>query len=88
MRKFLIGIFGVWAIAFVAWLAIFRTLDPCEAMRQQVESVAKQAGDADGKAIREALLGPHAPAASGFYCFQVAVSLKVRGRDAVLVLRK
>lgn len=88
MKKFLLGIFGVWAIAFIAWLAVFRTVDPCEAMRLEVESLAKQSTEADGKAIREALLGPNAPAATGFYCLQVSVSLKARGRDAVVIVKK
>lgn len=88
MRKFLLGILGVWALAFGAWMVTFRTLDPCEAMRQEVESLAKQASDSDGKAIRDALLGPKAPQASAFYCFQVATSIKVRGRDAVVIVSK
>jgi len=88
MRKFLLGLVGVWAIGFGAWWLAFRTLDPCLAMRQEVESLAKQAGEADGKAIRDALLGPKAPPPSAVHCAQVAVSIKVRGREAVVIVGK
>ncbi|HEY3447502.1 MAG TPA: hypothetical protein VGK67_14200 [Myxococcales bacterium] len=88
MKKFLLGLLGVWALAFGAWLLVFRSLDPCEAMRQEVESLAKQSGDADGKVIRDALLGPKAPPQSAAYCAQVAVSIKLKGRGAVVIVGK
>ncbi len=88
MRKFFLGLFGVFALAFVAWLAAFQTLDPCLAMRQQVEALARQSGEADGKLIREALLGPKAPPHGALSCAQVAVSIKVKGRGAVVIVSK
>ena len=70
------------------WWIAFGTFDPCAAMRGEAETIAVRTGGADGKAIHDALLGPQAPRPSGFACFATALSLKVRGRDAVVIVKR
>jgi hypothetical protein len=69
------------------WLA-FGTFDPCAAMRGEAERVSQQTGGAQGKAIHDALVGPQAPKLSGVACMATAVSLKVRGRAAVVIVAR
>ena len=82
----------IWLVAIVvvlvgAWGLAFGTYDPCAAMRNEAERVATETGGSDGKAIRELLKSKQAPS-STFACVQMAFSLKVRGRDAIVILRK
>jgi len=83
-----LSVVAVGAALIAGWWIAFGTFDPCAAMRSEAEAIAVHAGGTDGRAIHDALLGPQAPKPSGFACFATALSLKVRGRDAVIIVKK
>ena len=88
MKRFALTLMVIVVVFVVVWWLAFATFSPCDAMRAEAVRVADVAGGSDGRAIRDALVGDHARAMSSVECVQTAVSLKVRGKDAVILLRR